>query len=376
MTVRAVAAINLAAIERNCAELMRRSPRLCAVVKADGYGHGALPCAQAALRAGACSLAVAAAAEAAELRGAGIEATIIVMGALTTDELDQALAAGAEVVAWTEEFLDSIVARGGGAVHVKLDSGMGRLGTRDGALADRLAERIASTPGLELAGAMTHFATADAADERYLREQVERFSAWLTPLRERHAGLLAHAENSAALLGTGHARFDMARCGVALYGLDPFGEDAAARGLEPALELRSWVAALKPCAAGESAGYGRLFVADKPTELAVLPIGYGDGLRRALSNNADVLIGGVRYPLVGAVSMDNLTVEVGLDSGLRIGSEAVLIGPSGGERISVEELAQRIDTINYEVTCAISRRVPREYHHDGEVTAPGRLEAP
>jgi alanine racemase len=223
---------------------------------------------------------------------------------------------------------------------------------------------------------MTHFATADAADDRYLREQLARFTAWVDPLRARHDGLLVHAENSAALVGAGRGRFDMARCGVALYGLDPFGRDAGARGLEPALELRSWVAALKPCAAGESAGYGRLFVASEPTELAVLPIGYGDGVRRGLSNNADVLIDGVRRPLVGAVSMDNLTVEVGIGSGVRVGSEAVLIGSAGVERISAEELAQRLDTINYEVTCSLGARVPREYHRDGAATAPSGLDAP
>ena len=265
MNGRALATVNLAAVERNCAALARRSPRLCAVVKADAYGHGAVPCAQAALRSGADTLAVAAAAEAAELRAGGIDrARIIVMGALTRSELDQALAARAEVVAWTDALIDWVLERGGGAVHVKLDSGMGRLGTRDGALADRLADRIAATERLELAGAMTHFATADAPDDAYLREQVARFAAWVEPLRRRHPGVVAHAENSAALLGADRARFDMARCGVALYGLDPFGSDAAARGLEPALELRSWVAALKPCAAGESAGYGRLFVASEP----------------------------------------------------------------------------------------------------------------
>jgi alanine racemase len=369
MNVRALARVNLAAIERNCATLIRVSPRLCAVVKADGYGHGALPCARAVLAAGASTLAVAAVDEAQELRAGGIAAPIIVLGALTRAELERALAADAEVVAWSEGFLDWVAAFGGGRVHVKLDSGMGRLGTRDGALADRLVERVASTAGFELAGAMTHFATADDADQRFLEEQIERFSAWVEPLRARHPGMLVHAENSAALLGVSRTRFDMARCGVALYGLDPFGQDAPARGLEPALELRSWVSLLKPRAVGESAGYGRRFIASEPTELAVLPIGYGDGVRRALSNNGDVLIGGVRRPLVGTVSMDSLTVDLGASSGVAVGAEAVLIGVDGDERVSTEEVARRSATINYEVTCAISRRVPREYHRDGQALA-------
>jgi len=369
MRVRALARVNLAAIERNAALLARASPQLCAVLKADGYGHGAVECARAALAGGAGTLAVATASEAAELRAAGIDRTVIVLGALTRDELVQALAARGEVVAWTDALLDWVAAAGGGRVHVKLDTGMGRLGTRDGALADRLVARVLATDGLELAGVMTHFATADEPDLRFLEEQSARFSAWLEPLRERHGPIMAHAENSAALLRTGHARFDMARCGVALYGLDPFGEDAAARGLEPALELRSWIAALKPCAPGESAGYGRRFIAAAGTVVGVLPIGYADGIRRVLSPGADVLIAGVRRPLAGTISMDNLAVELGPEHRVEVGSEAVLIGTSGGERVSAEELARLAGTINYEITCALSPRVQREYHRDGEPLA-------
>jgi alanine racemase len=362
---RVLARVNLAALERNCKTLLAASPRLCAVVKAGGYGHGALACARAALAAGASMLAVASADEAQELRDGGVDARILVLGPLTGAELDQALACGCELVVWSEEFLDAASRRGGARVHVKLDTGMGRFGTRDRALAGRLADRAAAGQGLELAGAMTHFATADEPDRSFLEEQIERFNAWVGPLRERHPGVLVHGENSAALLGAGAARFDMARCGIALYGLDPFGGDPRVRGLEPALELHSWVAALKPCEPGESAGYGRRFVAERATELAVLPVGYGDGLRRALSADAEVLIEGVRRRLVGTVSMDSLTVDLGPASGVRVGAPAVLIGAVGGERISVEELAARAGTINYEIVCALSARVPREYHRDG-----------
>ena len=366
MLARALARVNLAAIERNCARLVRSSPRLCAVVKANAYGHGAVECARAALTGGASWLGVAAAQEAQELRAAGIEAPILVMGALTRAEVELVLAAEADLVAWTEEFLDWLIGLGGARVHVKLDSGMGRLGTRDGALADRLAERVAATPKLELAGAMTHLATAEESDQRFLEEQLERFSAWVGPLRERHPQLLVHAENSAALLGAEHSRFDMARCGGAVYGLDPFAGDPAAWGLEAALELHSWVAACKPCAPGESAGYGRRFVAAEATELGIVPIGYGDGVRRLLSNNAEVLVGGRRRAVVGTVSMDNLAVDLGLDGGVGVGTPVILLGADGGERISAEELAARQGTINYEITCAVSPRVPRAYHRDGD----------
>jgi alanine racemase len=366
VSARALARVNLAAIERNCVVLAARTPRLCAVVKADAYGHGAIECAPAALAGGASWLAVAAAAEAAELRAAGIRAPILVMGALTREELGEALAADADVVAWSEEFVAWAAGAGRARVHVKLDSGMGRLGTRDGVLADRVATLVGEAPGLELAGAMTHFATADEPDRAFLGSQLERFASWVDPWRERVPGLLVHAENSAALLGGDADAFDMARCGGAVYGLDPFGVDPARFGLEAALELRSWVAARKPCAPGESAGYGRTFVATEPTELGVIPLGYGDGVRRILSNNADVLIDGRRHRLVGTVSMDNVTVELGAGSAVAVGAPVVLLGADGGERISAEEIAARAGTINYEVTCAISARVPRRHHRDGE----------
>ena len=363
---RALARINLAAIERNCARLAAATPQLCAVVKANAYGHGAVECSRAALAGGASWLAVAAAAEASELRAGGVRAPILVMGALTRGELELALAADAEVVAWSEEFLDWLVALGGGRVHVKLDSGMGRLGTRDGALADRLARRAArGQEGLTLVGAMTHLATAEEADRGFMEAQLERFRSWVQPLAERSPGLLVHAENSAALLGAGRSRFAMVRCGGAVYGLDPYGVGPQQWGLEAALELRSWVAAVKPCAAGESAGYGRRFVATEDTELAVVPVGYGDGVRRLLSGNAEVLIGGRRRPLVGTVSMDNVTIDLGAGSGVPVGATVMLIGADGTERITAEEVAALQGTINYEVTCAVSPRVPREYHRDG-----------
>jgi len=355
--LRAQAVVNLAAIERNCALLAGVGPRLCAVVKADGYGHGAVPAARAALAGGATWLATATASEALGLRRAGIGEPILVMGALTRTETELVVAAGADVVAWTADLIDWVGAAGGGRVHIKLDSGMGRLGTRDVDLADRLVDRADAARGVELVGAMTHFATADDLEDGFFDEQLGRFAGWAAG----HRGLLVHAANSAGLLRDPAAGFDMARCGVAIYGLDPFGVDPAVHGLEPALELRSWVAAVKPCGVGESAGYGRRFVARQATVLGVVPIGYGDGWRRALTNNADVLIDGRRYRSVGTVSMDNITVALGRDTELRPGAQVTLIG--GG--ISAEELAERLGTINYEITCGLLGRVPRVYHRDG-----------
>jgi alanine racemase len=366
--VRALARVNLAAIERNVARLrssLTGDAALCAVVKADAYGHGAAPAARAALAGGATWLAVAAAQEAAHLRAQGIGGRLLVMGALTREELRIALDADADTVAWTDEFVEWVAGAGGGRLHVKLDTGMGRLGTRDPADADRVADAIAATGGLELAGAMTHFATADEPADTFFAQQLDRFTEWADALRGRHPDIVVHAANSAALLREPASHFDMARVGVAVYGMDPFLEDPAARELEPALELRSYVATVKGCPAGESAGYGRRFVAARDTLLATLPIGYGDGVRRGLTNNADVLLGGRRYPLVGTVSMDNVTVDLGARSEVAPGDPAVLIGTDGEDRITAEEVASRLGTINYEVTCGISARVPREYHRDG-----------
>jgi alanine racemase len=311
-------------------------------------------------------LAVAAATEAAALRDAGIDAPILVMGALTASELDIALGAVADVVAWNERFVELVAERGGGAVHVKLDTGMGRLGTRDPVEATRVVEAVAAARGVTLAGVMTHFATADERGDAFLGEQLQRFLSWVTPLRAAHPQMVVHAANSAAILRDPATHFDMVRTGVAIYGLDPFGEDPALRELEPALELRCRVAAVKAIAPGQSAGYGRRFVAEQPTNLATLPIGYGDGVRRGLTNNADILIDGTRRPLVGTVSMDNVTVDVGRPTAVAAGDVAVLIGEQGDERITAEELARRLDTINYEITCGLLPRVPRAYHRDGE----------
>ena len=366
------ARVSVTAIERNCARLRTElddGAALCAVVKADGYGHGAVQSARAALGGGASWLAVASAPELRELRDGGIDdVRILVMGSLTIPELEETLAADGDVVISSEPFLQAVTARGGARVHVKLDSGMGRLGTRDPAEAMRLANAAAAAPGVELAGVMSHFATADdLQDDGYFAGQLASFTRWARSVKERWPDVIAHTANSAALLRDRDAQFDMVRCGIAIYGMDPFGVDPAARGLEPALELDSYIAEVKPCRAGESAGYGRQFVAERDTSIAVLPVGYGDGWRRGLSNNADVLIGGNRYPLVGTVSMDNITVDVGdhpEPARLR-GERAILIGLQGGERITAEEVARRLDTINYEVTCGLTSRVPRSYHRDG-----------
>jgi alanine racemase len=208
---------------------------------------------------------------------------------------------------------------------------------------------------------MTHFATADERDSGYFDLQLERFNQLVERIKSRHPDCIVHAANSAAVLRDPDSHFDMARCGIAIYGLDPFNSDPAPHDLRPALALTSYVAEVKRLSAGDSVGYGRSWIAEQPTEIGVLPIGYGDGFRRGLSNSGEVIVGGSRYPVVGTVSMDNITVDLGRDSGVGVGDPAVLIGRGGDERILTEALAARLDTINYEITCGISSRVPRCY---------------
>jgi alanine racemase len=370
---RAAAIVDVGAVERNCSRLARELPqdaRLCVVVKANGYGHGAVECARAALAGGASWLAVAAASEAAELRPHFPETPVLTMGALTEAELSLALDAAADVAAWRESQVDVLAAQAAEReapprVHVKYDTGMGRLGERDADAVRRVVDRVAADTRLELAGFWTHFATADEPESSFFDEQLERFVRLVERVRADHPGVLVHAANSAATLREPASHFDMVRCGIAVYGLDPFQADPFEHDLEPALELRSYIADVKRFAAGDSAGYGRRWEAPADTAVGVLPVGYGDGARRGLTNNADVLIGGRRHPLVGTVSMDNVTVDLGAETEAGPGEEAVLIGHQGDERILCEEVARRLDTINYEVTCGISQRVPRIHVNAG-----------
>jgi alanine racemase len=365
---RALARIDLGAVERNCARLaseLREGAELCAVVKADGYGHGADACASAALAGGASRLAVATGAEAVQLGRRFPQIPLLTMGALSLEDLDDALAAGSEVAIWREGFREAASARGRAQgrpvrVHVKHDSGMGRLGNPDPEQVHALARACAEDPQLELVGLWTHFATADEPGSGFFDEQLDRFSALAGAIKAEFPAVTVHAANSAAVFRDPRSHFDMARCGIAIYGLDPFGVDPAERGLAPAMSLCSYVADVKRFSAGDSAGYGQTWRAPADTWVGILPLGYGDGVRRALSNNAEVLVRGRRHPLVGTVSMDNVTIDLGPETAVEPGEEAVLIGSQGDEAILAEEVARRIGTINYEVTCGISARVPRQ----------------
>jgi alanine racemase len=366
MYERAEARIDLGALRHNCGELRRRvgpEVELCPVLKADGYGHGAAHCAAAAIAAGSDRIAVATAREALQIRAVDSGIPILVLGALAPGEVDVAVSAGADVSVWDPAFAAAVErsARRAGrkvGVHVKYDTGMGRLGNLDPEEVTAIARSVADSPHLGLEAVWTHFATADEPDTGFMDQQRERLAGLADRLRTQFPGIIVHAANSAALISDPATHFDLVRPGVAVYGMDPFGRDPAQQNFKPVLSLHSYVATVKRFEAGMSAGYGRTWTAGGPTTVVTVPVGYGDGVRRALSNRGEVLIGGRRHPIAGTVSMDNITVEVG-DAEVTVGDEVTLIGSQGEESITAEQVAGTLGTINYEVTCGISPRVPR-----------------
>ena len=321
--------IDLAALRRNVRRLREAAgeAELWAVVKADAYGHGAEDVAAAALDAGAAALCVATVSEGEALRRLDPEVRILVMGPLEVGEEDAARRSRLEVTAHRCDIPRGL------AVHLKVDTGMGRWGMSP---EEALKARREGVVGL-----MSHLATADEEDEGFAREQLERFRE----LAEQFDGVVRHVANSATTLRFPEARYDAVRCGVALYGLSPFGDDPATHGLEPVLSWRSQVALTKTLAPGESTGYGRRFVAERAARIGLVPVGYGDGFRRGLTGT-EVLVGGSRRRIVGTISMDALAVELGDEPE---GTEVTLIGNG----VLVEEHARRLGTFNYEVTCGI-----------------------
>ena len=319
--------IDLGALRRNVRTLLRAldGPRLWAVVKADGYGHGATDVAGAALGAGATALCVATIPEGLALRHEYRTERILVMGpAGSNREVAQARDAGLELAIADGEIPEGV------RVHLKLDTGMGRYGLSE-----------LPSPPAEVVGLMTHLATADS-DAEFARAQLERFRS----ATEQYSHLTRHAANSAAALRLPDSRFDAARCGVAIYGLSPFNTDPQEDGLEPVLSWQSALAQVKRLEPGQSSGYGRRFVADAPTWIGIVPVGYGDGFRRDLTGT-EVRVAGEPRRVVGTVSMDSFAVE--LDRELPVGAPVVLLGHG----VLAEAHARVADTINYELVCGI-----------------------
>jgi alanine racemase len=341
--------------------------RVLASLKADGYGHGALKVARTVLHNGASMLGVATVSEAIPLREAGIAAPILVFGYVPLWQMREAVRLDLTVTIYASEAARAL-ARAAQAlgktarVHVKVDTGMGRLGIRSEQLDEILAlvREVRDLPGLELEGIFTHFAKADAEDLTHARLQLARFQNVLQAIEaEGMRPPLVHAANSAATFSLPEARFDMVRPGIALYGLDPSPEVRLPAGFRPALSFKTQVAQVKLIPAGEGISYGCTYITERPTWIAVLPVGYADGFRRAPATWGSVLIHGQEAPILGRVCMDQSMVDVSHIPGVRVGDEVVLIGRQGQAALTAETVAGRLGTINYEVVSEILARVPR-----------------
>ena len=364
------AEIDLPAVRHNAAVLRRLAApaALCAVVKADGYGHGAAAVARAALEGGASMVAVALGDEGRELRRAGIEAPVLVLSEQPAGSARQVVADGLTPTLYT---LDGVAAMAAAAeaagavvpVHVKVNTGMHRVGADPEAVPALVAAVMASR-WLALDGLFTHLAVADGTSEEdaaFTALQLRRFEAVVAALaRQGVRPPLLHAANSAAAISWPGARYDLVRCGIALYGQPP--APALARELRSVLSLRSRVSAVRVLDAGERPSYGRVRPLPRRSVVATVPIGYADGVpRRLAADGCQVLIGGRRRPIAGTVTMDQLLVDCGPDAEVSAGDEVVLIGSQGGETIGAWEWADATGTIAYEVVCGISGRVPRLY---------------
>ncbi len=340
--------------------------RFMAVVKADGYGHGAPEVARTAMAAGADSLAVATSDEGAQLRAAGITAPILLLSEPPVGAAADAVAEGLTPTIFTRECAVDLseAAREAERVvgfHLKVDTGMNRIGVA----ADDVVHLLLSLrglPGLALEGAFTHFATADVVGDWDLERQAARFEETLENMRA--AGFepgVVHAANSAATVLAPRTHYDMVRCGIAVYGLHPADSTKGRIELEAAMRVKAQVSQVKRVPMGEGVSYGFTWRASKPTTVATLPLGYGDGVHRLLSNEMRVLLGGRECEQIGTICMDALMVEVpdGLD--VSLGDEAVIVGTQGSAELTLDELAARASTINYELACAFGMRLARTH---------------
>jgi Alr-MurF fusion protein len=362
--------IDLSAIANNTRamkQLVGPDVRVLVSLKADGYGHGALKVARTALHNGASMLGVATVSEATSLREAGITAPILVFGYVPLWQMREAVRLDLTITLYALDAAHALsraaMALGKTArVHVKVDTGMSRLGIRSERIDEILAllRAIRELPNLELEGLFTHFAKADSADHTHAHLQLARFQEVLHRIElESLRPPLVHAANSAATLMLPEARFDMVRPGIALYGLEPSPDVRLPEEFQPALAFKTQVAQVKLIPAGEGISYGGTFVTEQPTWIAVLPVGYADGFRRAPNNWGSVLIHGQEAPLLGRVCMDQSMVDISHIPEVRVGDEVVLIGRQGNAALTAETVAQRLGTINYEVVAEILARVPR-----------------
>jgi len=344
-----------------------------AVVKADGYGHGAYQVAEVALREGAFMLGVASLEEGAYLRHKGIRAPILILGYTDSQQNLSLIKMDLRPTLFSWEAACSLsqqaLALGKRVpIHVKIDTGMGRLGLTDPREAIIFLERVSALPGIILEGIYTHFATADERDKSFALQQLRFFKTILAACRGKKIQIpLKHVANSAAALELPESHLDMVRIGISLYGYYPSKETKRVIELLPVMSLKSRVIYLKKVAAGTPISYGRMYFAPQETTIATVPLGYGDGYNRLFSNRGFMLVRGQKAPIAGRICMDHTMLDVGKIPSVEVGDEVVAFGRQGRQEINVDDAAQQLGTISYEVLCNIGGRVPRVYRWDGDV---------
>ena len=370
------AEIDLDALVNNIKEIRKATQPdalITAVVKADGYGCGSTIVAKEVLKNGADRLAVSALDEAVELRQAGITEPILILGQTSGKRAAELIAYGVDAcvfqLAEAEAFSAEAVRQNRDVhLHIGIDSGMGRIGYKPTEESVAIIKEISELPNVRLEGIFTHFCTADSADKTFTNEQYKRFR-WICDrlAAEKVPIHLHHCSNSAAILELPEYHWDMVRAGIILYGLEPSPEvNIKPFHLKPVMSLKCQICYIKEIEKGDSVSYGRTFIAKGPTKIATLPVGYADGYSRIMSNRIQVLVHGQRAPQVGNICMDQCMIDISGIDDVKEGDEVVLFGQQDGAILPVEELSDTLNTINYEVVCAISRRVPRVYMRDGK----------
>ncbi len=368
-----VAQINLNAFRHNLGRirsLLEPQVKIMAVVKADAYGHGAIPCAKAALEAGADWLGVANLEEGVELRYSGIDAPILVMGSIFPDESKNLIQYGLSTSVSDLPFAQELSRQGETqnktvGVHIKIDTGMGRLGMCPEDLPGFM-EQAQKLKNLRVEGIFTHLSSADEAEKDFTLGQLSRLSQAVDSLRTKGMAVpMAHAANSSGILNFPDSHRDMVRPGIALYGtLGLSGESSHPNTLPELRQVMQWktkILQISKLPKGTPLSYNRQFITDRDSLIATLPVGYGDGLNRSLSNNMDVLVQGQRAPQVGTICMDLCLIDVTDIEGVQCEDEVILFGQQGNATITVDEMAERCDTISYEILCNVGKRVPRIY---------------
>ena len=371
------AEINLDNLAHNMKEIRRLAKSdalVTAVIKADGYGHGATKIAKTLLENGADRFAVAVIDEAIELRNSEVSVPILVLGYTSPQRAEEVLQYDIEQTVYSLEVAEALSKEASrvnkiAKVHIKIDSGMGRIGLQPNSDTIEIIKKIYNMPNIVIEGIFTHFAVADEVDKTYTNQQFENFSSVCNELEKIGIHIrLKHCGNSATIIDLPQMHENMVRAGIILYGLAPSNDvELQKLELKQVMSLKARVTHVKEISEGQSVSYGRKFIASKNSKIASLPLGYADGYTRLLSGKAEALIKGIRVPVVGRICMDQCMIEVTGIEDVNVGDEVVLFGEQGQSFISIDELAEKLGTINYEIVCMIARRVPRVYIKNGKI---------